>query len=76
MDTATPTMTLADLQSYDMSSCSEDVIEVLRREKKLKERIQELVITLEKLSKNSEIRHQQSAEFINDLKRANRQVFN
>ncbi|KAK2194115.1 hypothetical protein NP493_2g08028 [Ridgeia piscesae] len=58
-------------KSYDMSNCSEDVIEVMRREKKLKERIQELVITLEKLSKNSEIRHQQSAEFINDLKRAN-----
>jgi len=34
--------------------------------------VSELVGALEKLSRNSEIRHQQSAEFINDLKRANR----
>ena len=30
-----------------------------------------MVDTLEKLSKNSEIRHQQTAEYIADLKRAN-----
>ncbi|XP_014772358.1 colorectal mutant cancer protein [Octopus bimaculoides] len=29
------------------------------------------MITLEKLSRNSEIRQQQSTEFVNDLKRAN-----
>ncbi|MFT7798064.1 colorectal mutant cancer protein [Arapaima gigas] len=39
--------------------------------KKIKNRVQELVSALEKLTKSSEIRHQQSAEFINDLKRAN-----
>ena len=49
----------------------QDLIEAARREKKLKTRIQELVDTLEKLSKNSEIRHQQTAEYIADLKRAN-----
>ena len=32
----------------------------------------ELVSALEKLSRNSELRHQQSAEFVNDLKKANR----
>ena len=41
------------------------------REKKLKTRVQELVSALERLTKSSEIRHQQSAEFVNDLKRAN-----
>lgn len=45
---------------------------VLSREKKLKSRVQELVNALERLTKSSEIRHQQSAEFVNDLKRANR----
>ncbi|KAJ8791223.1 hypothetical protein J1605_020663 [Eschrichtius robustus] len=43
----------------------------LPREKKLKARVQELVSALERLTKSSEIRHQQSAEFVNDLKRAN-----
>ncbi len=42
------------------------------REKKLKGRVQELVAALERLTKSSEVRHQQSAEFVNDLKRANR----
>ncbi len=45
---------------------------VCRREKKLKGRVQELVAALERLTKSSEVRHQQSAEFVNDLKRANR----
>ncbi|KAL0607578.1 Colorectal mutant cancer protein, partial [Plecturocebus cupreus] len=43
----------------------------LAKEKKLKARVQELVSALERLTKSSEIRHQQSAEFVNDLKRAN-----
>ncbi|XP_076323234.1 colorectal mutant cancer protein-like isoform X2 [Tachypleus tridentatus] len=50
---------------------SQDLTEALQREKKLKTRIQELVNTLEKVTKNSELRAQQSAEFVNDLKRAN-----
>ncbi|KAK7867340.1 hypothetical protein R5R35_001115 [Gryllus longicercus] len=33
--------------------------------------MQGLVATLEKVSKNSEMRHQQSADLINDLKHAN-----
>lgn len=48
------------------------MLSVLDREKKLKARVQELVSALERLTKSSEIRHQQSAEFVNDLKRANR----
>ncbi|XP_016109243.1 colorectal mutant cancer protein-like, partial [Sinocyclocheilus grahami] len=43
----------------------------MKREKKLKGRVQELVAALERLTKSSEVRHQQSAEFVNDLKRAN-----
>lgn len=68
----TPAMTLADLRSHDTSQVAQDLGEALKREKRLKTRVQELVATVEKLSKNSEIRHQQSAQFVNDLKRANR----
>ena len=49
-----------------------ELAEALRREARLKERLQELVTTLEKVGKNSELRHQQSADLVNDLKRANR----
>ncbi|XP_034235458.1 colorectal mutant cancer protein [Thrips palmi] len=43
----------------------------LRRESHLKSRVHELVDTLDKVSRNSEQRHLQSAELVNDLKRAN-----
>ncbi|XP_026275387.2 colorectal mutant cancer protein [Frankliniella occidentalis] len=43
----------------------------LRRENHLKERIHELVDTLDKVSHTSEQRHLQSAELVNDLKKAN-----
>jgi len=59
---------------HSQPSCDEipqDLIEATRRERKLKIRIHELVDTLEKLQKNSEIRHKQTAEYISDLKRAN-----
>ncbi|XP_071140232.1 colorectal mutant cancer protein-like isoform X1 [Mytilus edulis] len=60
------------LSATDMSSdLTKDYNEALRREKKMKSRIHELVLALENLSRNSEIRHQQSTEFVNDLKRAN-----
>ncbi|KAJ4451550.1 hypothetical protein ANN_03016, partial [Periplaneta americana] len=48
-----------------------ELADALRREARLKERLQELVTTLEKVGKNSELRHQQSADLVNDLKRAN-----
>ncbi|ELU00264.1 hypothetical protein CAPTEDRAFT_145778, partial [Capitella teleta] len=70
-DSATPAITLAELRSNNASQIAEDLSESLKRERRLKGRVQELVATLEKLSKNSEIRHQQSAEFVNDLKKAN-----
>lgn len=63
------------VQNIDIASIlgevPRDMIEALQREKKVKFRIQELVTTLEKVTKNSELRHQQSADFVNDLKRAN-----
>ncbi|CAN0332823.1 colorectal mutant cancer protein isoform X2 [Strix uralensis] len=68
--TATP-LTLAELRPYDESELTAELTNALRREKKLKARVQELVSALERLTKSSEIRHQQSAEFVNDLKRAN-----
>lgn len=48
-----------------------DLVEATRRERKLKQKIQDLLDTLEKLSKNSDIRQRQTAEYISDLKRAN-----
>ncbi|NWY03731.1 CRCM protein, partial [Nothoprocta ornata] len=68
---ATP-LALAELRPCSESSeVAAELASALRREKKLKARVQELVSALERLTKSSEIRHQQSAEFVNDLKRAN-----
>nr|XP_022311817.1 colorectal mutant cancer protein-like isoform X1 [Crassostrea virginica] len=66
------TSPLDDRKSHDLpEGSSQELYEALQRERKLKSRVQELVIALEKLSRNSEIRHQQSAEFVSDLKKAN-----
>ncbi|XP_067217257.1 colorectal mutant cancer protein isoform X3 [Linepithema humile] len=55
----------------DNESVESGLIEALGREARLKERLQELISTLDEVNKNSELRHQQSAELVNDLKRAN-----
>ncbi|XP_061200482.1 colorectal mutant cancer protein-like [Neopsephotus bourkii] len=68
---AATTLTLGELSPYDESEVTAELTNALRREKKMKARVQELVSALERLTKSSEIRHQQSAEFVNDLKRAN-----
>ncbi|XP_033020680.1 colorectal mutant cancer protein isoform X1 [Lacerta agilis] len=70
-DGTTASLTLAELKPYSESELTTELANALRREKKLKGRVQELVSALERLTKSSEIRHQQSAEFVNDLKRAN-----
>ena len=57
--------------STSSSSTTAELTEALRREANLKARVDELVSTLEKLTRNSEARHQQSADFVDDLKRAN-----
>ncbi|XP_044580956.1 colorectal mutant cancer protein [Cotesia glomerata] len=57
-----------DSESEGMES---ELIEALGREARLKERLHELVNTLENVTRNSELRHQQSADLINDLKVAN-----
>ncbi|KAI4496144.1 hypothetical protein M0802_008011 [Mischocyttarus mexicanus] len=59
---------LSDNESEGIES---ELIEALGREARLKERLQELISTLDKVNKNSELRHQQSAELVNDLKKAN-----
>ncbi|XP_051981441.1 colorectal mutant cancer protein [Xyrauchen texanus] len=66
-----PAICLSDLRSLSDSDLAAELSSALRREKKLKGRVQELVAALERLTKSSEVRHQQSAEFVNDLKRAN-----
>lgn len=71
-DEQTPAITLAELRSHSSGEIAQELQEAMKREKKLKARVQELVVTLEKVSKNADIRHQQSAEFVSDLKRANR----
>uniref|UniRef100_A0ABI7YRZ8 Harmonin-binding protein USHBP1 PDZ-binding domain-containing protein n=1 Tax=Felis catus TaxID=9685 RepID=A0ABI7YRZ8_FELCA len=71
-DAASPALSLAELRtSCSDSDLAAEFANAIRREKKLKARVQELVSALERLTKSSEIRHQQSAEFVNDLKRAN-----
>ncbi|XP_074851316.1 colorectal mutant cancer protein isoform X1 [Carettochelys insculpta] len=70
-DGTTTPLSLAELRPYNESELAAELTNALRREKKLKARVQELVSALERLTKSSEIRHQQSAEFVNDLKRAN-----
>ncbi|KAK7096303.1 colorectal mutant cancer protein-like isoform X2 [Littorina saxatilis] len=64
-------VTIADLPSNDPAQLASDLAAALTRERSLKCRVHELVATLEKISRNSEVRHKQSAEFVNDLKRAN-----
>ncbi|XP_024236281.1 colorectal mutant cancer protein isoform X2 [Oncorhynchus tshawytscha] len=66
-----PAISLSDLRTLNDSDLAAELTSALRREKKLKGRVQELVAALERLTKSSEVRHQQSAEFVNDLKRAN-----
>ncbi|XP_070090545.1 colorectal mutant cancer protein isoform X3 [Equus caballus] len=71
-DAASPALSLAELRTTcSDSELAAEFANAIRREKKLKARVQELVSALERLTKSSEIRHQQSAEFVNDLKRAN-----
>ncbi|XP_065730030.1 colorectal mutant cancer protein isoform X1 [Phocoena phocoena] len=71
-DAASPALSLAELRTAcSDSELAAEFANAIRREKKLKARVQELVSALERLTKSSEIRHQQSAEFVNDLKRAN-----
>ncbi|KAF6125682.1 hypothetical protein HJG60_012764 [Phyllostomus discolor] len=71
-DAASPALSLAELRTtHSDSELAAEFANAIRREKKLKARVQELVSALERLTKSSEIRHQQSAEFVNDLKRAN-----
>ncbi|XP_022521508.2 colorectal mutant cancer protein isoform X2 [Astyanax mexicanus] len=64
-------VSVSELRSLSDSDLAAELTNALRREKKLKSRVQELVAALERLTKSSEVRHQQSAEFVNDLKRAN-----
>uniref|UniRef100_A0A673WGK9 MCC regulator of WNT signaling pathway n=1 Tax=Salmo trutta TaxID=8032 RepID=A0A673WGK9_SALTR len=66
-----PAISLSDLRTLNDSDLAAELTNALRREKRLKGRVQELVTALERLTKSSEVRHQQSAEFVNDLKRAN-----
>lgn len=59
---------LSDNESEGMEG---ELIEALAREARLKERLQELVTTLDQVTRNSELRHQQAAELVNELKMAN-----
>ncbi|XP_052267563.1 colorectal mutant cancer protein-like isoform X2 [Dreissena polymorpha] len=70
-DCSSPSISLVNPSASDQSDILQELTDALKREKKLKTQVSELVGALEKLSHNSEVRHQQSAEFVNDLKRAN-----
>ena len=65
----------SDVTASAISCISLDLEQALKREGRLKEKVQELTKKLEKLhehEKNSEMRHQQSVSFVNELKKANR----
>ncbi|KAM3874329.1 colorectal mutant cancer protein [Diretmus argenteus] len=65
-------VSLSDLRSVnDDSDLAAELTNGLRREKKLKSRVQELAAALDRLTKSNDVRNQQSTEFVNDLKRAN-----
>ncbi|XP_074661167.1 colorectal mutant cancer protein-like [Tubulanus polymorphus] len=68
---STGSVKISDLSNRTPIELAQDLAESLKREKKLKIRVHELVTAMERLSRNAETRHQQSAEFVNDLKRAN-----
>lgn len=65
-----PARSLAELPN-DVARIALDLSDVLRREARLKVKVQELTAALEKVSRNSDARQQQSAGFVNELKRAN-----
>lgn len=67
---SSPSLSLAELPS-DMAKIALDLSDALRREARLKVKVQELTAVLEKVSRNSDARQQQSAGFVNELKRAN-----
>ncbi|XP_027023813.2 colorectal mutant cancer protein isoform X3 [Tachysurus fulvidraco] len=62
---------VSELRSISYSDPAAELNNALQKEMKLKLRVKDLVAALEKLTNCSEIRHQQSAEFVNDLKQAN-----
>jgi len=65
----------AGVTASAISCISLDLEQALRREGRLKDKVQELTKKLEKLrehEKTSEMRHQQSVGFVNELKKANR----
>lgn len=50
---------------------SEDTNDVTVREKRLQLKVQELTGALERITQSAEIRNQQSAELVSDVKKAN-----
>ncbi|XP_059166215.1 colorectal mutant cancer protein-like [Physella acuta] len=62
---------ILELKSREPCELIQDLSISVERERTLKSKVSELMSTLEKISRNSESRHKQSAEFVNDLKRAN-----
>ncbi|CAB3361233.1 Hypothetical predicted protein [Cloeon dipterum] len=58
------------IQDID-DSHNKELLDALAREARLKERLQELMNSLETVSRSADIRQQQSNEMINEMKRAN-----
>lgn len=53
---------------------TQSAVEPEERERRLQARVQELVNTVERVTQNAELRHQQSTELVNDVKKANASV--
>ena len=58
----------------DKFSRGEEGVSSLSREEKLRQRVDTLLDTLDRVTRNSEVRHKQADDLIADLKQANRYV--
>lgn len=61
-------------EEVDRLNKGEHRLTSLSREDKLRQRVDSLLDTLNRVTRNSEIRHKQSDDLVGDLKRANRYV--
>lgn len=73
-DHRSPATSLTELQGGDSAALARDLAETTRRELALKAHLHEVIGTLEQVSHNAEERHRQSADCVDNLKKANAYV--
>ncbi|KAF5909734.1 colorectal mutant cancer protein isoform X3, partial [Clarias magur] len=70
-DSDTSMINVSELRSLNDCDLAAELNNALHKEMQLKVQVKDLVSELEKFTKSSEIQHQQSEEFVSDLKRVN-----